>query len=610
VSRDVRSGRFLDLYIMETREHLQLLTRSILALERGELSAVEEAFRAAHTIKGLAGAMGHRTAADTAHRLEDTLSGVRDGGFVDSVLTDGLLAAIDGLEAAIETALRGGDVEEEESSPEISSTGGEPEVAASPTTVPDGTAHLLVVRLSNDAVMPEARAELIRRAVISRDGVLGVWPLAGEPVRGVLYVFLSAGSDAGGVEFAVRAVGDVAAVTLDTWSGGEPSELRPAPKEVKPTTRDTGHARSMSVRVDRGRLDEMAEGIAELSVLHARAAQSGEQLTSYRAAAVLASLQRMILELRLVPVSTALDRVARLVRDASRAASKEIDFEVTGGEIELDQAVLDAMVDPLVHLLRNAVDHGIERPESREASNKTRRGTIRVEVSREGNSVRVLVIDDGRGVDTDAVAARGRELGLLAADAGAASEEEILRLLFHAGFSTARTVTELSGRGVGLDVVAGRIRGLGGAIEMSTRSGQGTTFTLRVPVTLSLAHSLRVAVGGEEYALPITHVNEVIPLEGTNADAWRTGTVTVRDEAVSLVDLGRVLGAGSGSPSAAVVAELGERRVALAVDRVIGHEQIVVKPFDAPVGTLPVFSGATILADGRPALLIDPLSML
>jgi two-component system chemotaxis sensor kinase CheA len=220
------------------------------------------------------------------------------------------------------------------------------------------------------------------------------------------------------------------------------------------------------------------------------------------------------------------------------------------------------------------------------------------------------VIDDGRGVDTDAVAARGRELGLLAADAGVASEEEILRLLFHAGFSTARTVTEMSGRGVGLDVVAGRIRGLGGAIEMSTRSGQGTTFTLRVPVTLSLAHSLRVAVGGEEYALPITHVNEVIPLEGTNADAWRTGTVTVRDEAVSLVDLGRVLGAASGSPSAAVVAELGERRVALAVDRVIGHEQIVVKPFDAPVGTLPVFSGATILADGRPALLIDPLSML
>jgi two-component system chemotaxis sensor kinase CheA len=609
VSRDLRSGRFLDLYIMETREHLQLLTRSILALERGEQAAVEEAFRAAHTIKGLAGAMGHRTAADTAHRLEDTLSGVRDGGFVDSALTDGLLAAIDGLEAAIETALRGGDVEEEESSPEMSSSAGEPELAASPTTVPGGTAYLLVVRLSNDTVMPEARAELIRRAVISRDGVLGVWPSAGEPVRGVLYVFLSAGSDAGGVEFAVRAVGDVAAVTLDAWLG-EPVELRPAPNEVKLTTRDTGHARSMSVRVDRGRLDEMAEGIAELSVLHARAAQSGEQLTSYRAAAVLASLQRMILELRLVPVSTALDRVARLVRDASRAASKEIDFEVTGGEIELDQAVLDAMVDPLVHLLRNAVDHGIESPESREGSNKARRGTIRVEVSREGNSVRMLVIDDGRGVDTDAVAARGRELGLLDAGAGVASEEEILRLLFHAGFSTARTVTELSGRGVGLDVVAGRIRGLGGAIEMSTRSGQGTTFTLRVPVTLSLAHSLRVAVGGEEYALPITHVNEVIPLEGTNADAWRTGTVTVRDEAVSLVDLGRVLGAASGSPSAAVVAELGERRVALAVDRVIGHEQIVVKPFDAPVGTLPVFSGATILADGRPALLIDPLSML
>lgn len=151
---------------------------------------------------------------------------------------------------------------------------------------------------------------------------------------------------------------------------------------------------------------------------------------------------------------------------------------------------------------------------------------------------------------------------------------------------------------------------MGGAIELSTVRGEGTTFTLRVPVTLALAHSLRVGVGPEEYALPITHVTEVVSLDGLNAEAARRGTVTVREEAVSLVDLGRVLGSGSGAPSAAVVAELGERRVALAVDRVIGHEQIVVKPFDAPVGTLPVFSGATILSDGRPALLIDPLSVL
>jgi two-component system chemotaxis sensor kinase CheA len=345
-------------------------------------------------------------------------------------------------------------------------------------------------------------------------------------------------------------------------------------------------------------------------VLHARAAQSGDQLTSHRATAVLSSLQRMILELRMVPVSTALDRVARLVRDASRAAGKEIDFEVEGGDIELDQAVLDAMVDPLVHLLRNAVDHGIEPPDRRESAGKSRRGRIRIEVSRERNSVRMLVIDDGRGVDTEAVERRGREVGLLEPEAAVGSADEILRLLFQPGFSTAQAVTELSGRGVGLDVVAGRIRGLGGAIELSTASGEGTTFTLRVPITLALAHALRIGVGEEEYALPITHVKEVVPLDGANRDAAQRGTLMVRDVAVSLVDLGRVLGSGSGSPSAAVVAELGERRVAVAVDRVIGHEQIVVKPFDAPVGTLPVFSGATILPDGRPALLIDPLSVL
>jgi two-component system chemotaxis sensor kinase CheA len=222
----------------------------------------------------------------------------------------------------------------------------------------------------------------------------------------------------------------------------------------------------------------------------------------------------------------------------------------------------------------------------------------------------MLVIDDGRGVDTEAVERRGREVGLLEPDSAVGSVDETLRLLFQPGFSTAEAVTELSGRGVGLDVVAGRIRGLGGAIELSTVSGEGTTFTLRVPMTLALAHALRIGVGDEEYALPITHVKEVVSLDGANRDAAQRGTLMVRDAAVSLVDLGRVLGAASGSPSAAVVAELGERRVAVAVDRVIGHEQIVVKPFDAPVGTLPVFSGATILPDGRPALLIDPLSVL
>jgi len=623
----MRSGRFFDLYVSETQEHLRLLTRSLLALERGEDAAIEQAFRAAHTIKGLAAAMGHGSAATLAHSLEDRLSGIRGGGGVDATLVDEMLGAADGLEAAIAESVRTGGAADTSGADDAGGNGGPTERAGapvgggapgpaggavgpgsvvaqpSPADVPAGATQVLVIRLRDDAALPAARAELIRRAATGCEGVVGTWPAKGKRFDGELHVFMDATADAGAIEAAVRAPGDVAGVRLERWrrrSATTTQDRRVGDRRAP----DTG-----SVRVDRKRLDDMAEGIAELSVLHARAAQSPDEVTSHRAAAVLASLQRMILELRMVPVSTALDRLARLVRDAAKSASREVDFEVAGGEIELDQAVLDALVDPLVHLLRNAVDHGIEPPAEREAAGKPRRGRIRIETFGERSGVRMVVTDDGRGVDLDAVVARGRELSLLA-DAEDAAEEDVLRLLFQPGFSTARSVTELSGRGVGLDVVAGRIRGLGGAIDVNTRPGEGTRFTLRVPLTLALSHSLRIDLGGEEYALPITHVTEVVQLGAVNEAVGETGTVMVRGEAVSLVDLGRVLGSGPGSPSAAVVAALGERRVALAVDRVIGHEQIVVKPFDAPVGILPVFSGATILTDGRPALLIDPLSVL
>jgi two-component system chemotaxis sensor kinase CheA len=596
----VQPGRFVDLYVSETREHLQLLTRSILSLERGDTEAVEEAFRAAHTIKGLAAAMGHGAASDAAHALEDELDEVRSGAPVSGELADRLLAAVDVLETAIGTALAGDRQVASDAQVAVARTEASPaDMPPGPDEAPAGTARALVVRISNDAALPEARAEVIRRAASGCDGVLGVRPVAGRPFGNVLYVLLAEAADVAGVRSAVESAGDVASVELVE---GVPDGA--ARGVAVPQTRP--QVRPASVRVDRARLDDMAEAIAELSVLHARAAQSQDRLTSHRAAAVLASLQRMILELRMVPVSTALDRVARLVRDASRKVGKEVEFDTAGGEIELDQSVLDALVDPLVHLLRNAIDHGIEAPEERAAAGKSRIGRITVATTRDTNGIRMLVSDDGRGIDVDAVAERGRELGMLGS--APAAESDVLRLLFQPGFSTTRSVTDLSGRGVGLDVVASRVRGLGGAIEVGTRPGQGTTFTLRVPVTLALSHSLRVRLGSEEYALPITHIREVVPLSG-DAPA-RGGTIMIRDEPLPLIDLGRVLGCGAGLPTAAIIAELGERRVALAVEKVMGHEQVVVKPFDPPVGALPVFSGATILADGRPALLIDPLSVL
>jgi two-component system chemotaxis sensor kinase CheA len=599
----LRSQRFLDLYITESREHHRLLVRSLLRLEAGEAAAVEEAFRAAHTIKGLAAAMGHNDAAAAAHTLEDRLGEVRArGAAIDAETADELLAAADRLEASVAKSLAQ-DATGSENAARLNEKPDRPNGGARPAkpsaglaaAVAAGAKRALVVRLAPDAPLPEARAALIQRAVEALGGVVAV-----EPVdeTGTFWLYLADDADADRIEAAVRRAGDIAAVHIE-----DIGERRVASADTQP------EALPASVRVDRGRLDELAEGIAELSVLHARAGEAPDALRSDRAGAVLSALQRTVLELRMVPVSIAFERLARVVRDAARLLDKEVDFDLTGGEIELDQAVLDALVDPLVHLLRNAVDHALELPAERVAAGKPRKGTVRTEVLRERNSVRIVVRDDGRGVNRQAVAERARSLGLLSADREP-SDDDVFRFLIQPGFSTAPTVTELSGRGVGLDVVAARMRTLGGAIEMNTTDGAGTTFTLRVPLTLALAHALRICVGGEDYAMPLTNISEVVTLEGDSIAPGRRGAVHVRGDLVPLVDLGSVLGSPAGRPAAAVVAELGGRRVALAVDRIVGHEQIVVKSFDAPAGTLPVFSGATLLPDGRPALLIDPLSVL
>jgi two-component system chemotaxis sensor kinase CheA len=617
----VRSERFLDLYVSETREHLRLLVRSILRIESGEAVAVEEAFRAAHTIKGLAAAMGHHAAAAVAHRLEDRLARVRAGDVaLDGKLGDELFAGTDELEAAITSGLRGsggapsapassrGGAPIADAGTPAGATSGTPGHApATPSMeVPPGTVKVAHVRLEPGTDLPEARAMLIERSVLPLPGVTGA-DLSGAG-RGDVLVYLDDHADWSAVERAIRGAGSVADILPKEprrWSRLPGAAPALAETQAQPGVADS--AVMSSVRVDRARLDEIAEGIAELSVLHARAAES---LTSYghdRAATVLAALQRTVLELRMVPVSTAFERLARVVRDAARGVGKDVDFELGGGENELDQSVLDALVDPLVHLLRNAVDHGIETPAEREAAGKQRRGSVRLETERERTTVRIVVRDDGRGVPRERVIERARAAGLLG-DANDPTDDDLFRLLTHPGFSTAANVTELSGRGVGLDVVAARVRSLGGAIEMITSPGEGTTFTLRVPVTLALTHALRVRVGGEDYALPLTNVSEVVTLDGTTPQG--RSAVHVRGDTVPLVDLAAVLGAPARDASAAVVAELGERRVALAVERVVGHEQILVKSFDVPVGTLPVFSGATLLPDGRAALLIDPLSVL
>ncbi len=299
------------------------------------------------------------------------------------------------------------------------------------------------------------------------------------------------------------------------------------------------------------------------------------------------------------------------MRDAARASNREAQVRLEGSDIELDRGLLDDLGDLLLHLVRNAVGHGLERPEEREAADKPRTGTIEVRAERGRGTVRILVRDDGRGIPREEVLRHAIRRGVAAAGTEDVSDEELLRILTHPGFSTAERVTELSGRGVGLDVVAKRVRELGGALALTTKRGAGTTFELSLPITRALAQALRVRVGGEEYAIPLTHVAEAIEIQDFLLSAvGGREAVRVRDELLPLVRLRAILGIGEeGGETAAVVTQRGERRVALAVDELVGREQILIRPFDPPRGALPLFTGATLLADGRPALVLDPLSV-
>lgn len=327
---------------------------------------------------------------------------------------------------------------------------------------------------------------------------------------------------------------------------------------------------------------------------------------------LLDDLEHAILGVRMIPVREVFERFPRVVRDAARTSGKDVRLVLEGSDITLDRAILEEIGDPLLHLLRNAVDHGIEAPDERRAGGKPPQGTLVLRAARERAAVVVDVEDDGRGISRAEVLTRARREGLVDPGVDDLRDDEMLRLLARPGFSTRESVSALSGRGVGMDVAVSRVRGIGGSVALSTRPGSGTRLRLRLPLSLALAPSLRVQVGGEDYVIPLNHVEEVVELDGTVTRQRGREVLQLRGEVVPLVRLAEALSCpGSGGrETAAVIAGGGGARGAIAVDRLVGREQMVVKRFDGPAGTLPCFAGVTLLGDGRPALVLDPTSVL
>jgi two-component system chemotaxis sensor kinase CheA len=428
---------------------------------------------------------------------------------------------------------------------------------------------------------------------------------------------------------ALRRAGDVDEVRAGDGAVLMPAPAKPAPSAAKGTNGNganggssTGAVRQQrSVRIDLRRLDTLMNLIGELVITRGRLAQLTGAIddpaltdTVAQTSRLVADLQDEIMTSRMVPVWQVFDRFPRLVRDAARSVGKPVDFTIEGKEVELDRSMLDEVGDPIVHLLRNAIDHGLESPEVRREQGKPEAGRLTLSASRDRSAVAIRVTDDGRGIDRDKVLKRAHEHGLLDPSKTELTDEELFRIISQAGFSTADKVTDLSGRGVGIDAVHNRVRSLGGSVDMKTAPGKGTTVTLRLPLTLAIVRSLLAKIGDETYAIPMTHVSETVELHPQILHTLKGREVLmIREEVLPLIRLRQLLHYEGDAPRGleqVVVVEMAERRAAMVVDALIGQQEIVVKQFDGVQNGLTLFGGATILGDGAPALIIDVSSLL
>jgi two-component system chemotaxis sensor kinase CheA len=628
-------SKYAALFVAESREHLKACNSSLLEWEAQPAATepVGRLFRAVHTIKGMAATMGYGSVAQLAHQIENLLDGLRQGRVTATPAifqllfrgVDTLGRAVEAAANGIEEALDAGLIAELDSAAETgaanpqtlvqdSVSGSQPAGGSEPiahTRRITDVARMRMVSfvIRSGAVMRGARAALVLRRAERIGTVTGVRPpplqLESDQFDGRCSFRLQTRSPDEEIVTALRAAGEVDSIRVD-----------------EPTRESTeGSAGSRQIRIDLQRLDLLMKQVGELVVaknrlssLSARAADPTLTEVSERIARLVSAMQIEVIAARMTPVGEVFERFPRLVRDLSRDLGKEIRFDMEGEEIELDRSILDEIGEPLVHLIRNAADHGIETPADRLKSGKTSQGRILLSAARERNTVAIRVIDDGRGIDRDKILEKARREGVAPPETDVLTDDLLVRILAKPGFSTAQTVSGVSGRGVGVDVAMTRVRALGGTLEVRSEVGRGSTFTLRVPLTLAIVRALLTEAGGERYAVPLAFVAETVEFDRRAVTALRDReALVVRDQVIPTIHLRDLVAARSGTAGSkrpTVILEIGERRTALVVDALVGQQDIVVEPFDAPQGLPPFVGGATILADGAPALILDAAALL
>ncbi|MCR5509578.1 MAG: chemotaxis protein CheA [Lachnospiraceae bacterium] len=699
-------SQYLDIFLDEAGEHLQSLSDQIMILEQEPENedTINEIFRAAHSLKGMAGTMGYKNMQNLTHDMENVFSEVRNGNIkIKSDMIDVLFQCLDALEAytnniressdegsetnenlikALNDILNGGTGKggssdapaaeapaEESKAAEASGDSGDDgwkhiKLGDSETTVlgealkQGKTPYGLTVKVQESCILKAARAFLVFKAVEELGEVIISEPstqdiedekfdfefslitISDKPLDEII----SAASAVSEIEKVTGGVLDLdnTEIASDEEEEEAPTAAAPAvqeeaPKEAPrsnaPATTSAAPAKTekkpagkpvvnRTVRVDIEKLDVLMNLVSELIIAkNSLVAASGSTEDRINSAitdqveyleSVTTSLHESVMKVRMVPIESVVSKFPRMIRDLSKKLGKKMELYMSGEDTELDRTVVDEIGDPLMHLLRNSADHGLESAEIRKERGKPEVGSIFLDAYQEGNNVIIEVRDDGNGIDTEAVKNKAIERGVITPEQGDnMTEKEIIDLLFHAGFSTAKVVSDVSGRGVGLDVVKSKIESLSGEVEVKSKLGEGSTWTIRLPLTLAIIQALMVTVGGEKYAISLGSIQTIENISRSSIKLVENKEVIhLRGTVIPLIDLHDVLDAprlGDEDPEhiIVVIVKKGDKLAGLVVDELIGQQEVVIKSLGKYINKCKVISGATILGDGEVALILD-----
>ena len=648
----------LEIFLEEANDHLRLLDESVVQLEgdQANQNLLQEIFRSAHTLKGSAAMLGYREMAEMAHAMESVLDGVRKGALpVVTSLVDALLHSLDVLVILKDdlAASRQPSVDISTAIAELEQTVGEagiagqPEAAAEPElslTIEDAARVKLEearaagvelrevrVRFAEGTEWPAVRSMQVLQGLSSIGEVMVSSPsgaeIEAEMVGSRLLAIFAGRTDDEVVKNLISAVEEtvsVETVPYDPNAEGAGAELPVVggddlPKKTAQT--------SQTIRIDVERLDQLMNMVGELVIDRTRILQISDALksryseddmvqalakTSGHIVKVVNELHETTLGVRMLPIGTVFSGFPRMIRDLARTTGKSVNFVVDGQDTEIDRTVIERIRDPLVHLLRNAVDHGAEPPEKRRAAGKPETATIRLSAYHAEGFIVIEIQDDGNGIDPVKLKDAAVSKGVISEEMAARlSSSELLDLIFTPGMSTAAKTTEVSGRGVGMDIVKSGLEAIGGFVNIDTDVGEGTKFTLKLPLTLATVRALLVSSDNALFAVPVVHVLEAARLEADDIETIdRREVFRLRENIVPLLRLGDMVGSVASQDARpdttfVVVVRLGERLVGLGVDSLIELQEIVVKPLGELIGDARGVAGASVLGDGQVVLILD-----